>query len=105
MSVAGIYATARENWRVTFLVFALILSSVALFAPTGGGTGADAAPNGTATNGTTPAPTVNDSGDAEMTNLKYGIQLSGGTRIRAPLQGLVATEADLAPVAAELAAD
>jgi preprotein translocase subunit SecD len=95
MSVAGIYSTTRENWRVTFLVLALILSSVALFAPTGGGTGADAAPNGTVTNGTAPVPAVNESGDSGMTNLQYGIQLSGGTRIRAPLQGLVATEADL----------
>jgi preprotein translocase subunit SecD len=92
MSVAGIYGTIRKNWRVSFLVLALVLSSVALFAPTGGG--ADAAPGGT-TNGTTPAPTVNESGDSGMTNLQYGIQLSGGTRIRAPLQGLVATEADL----------
>jgi preprotein translocase subunit SecD len=38
---------------------------------------------------------VNGSGESELTNLQYGIQLSGGTRIRAPLQGLVATEADL----------
>ncbi|MFC5366414.1 preprotein translocase subunit SecD [Salinirubrum litoreum] len=95
MSVAGIYTTARENWRVTFLVFVLILSSVALFAPTGGGTGADAAPNSTVTNGTTPAPTVNDTGDSGMTNLQYGIQLSGGTRIRAPLQGYVANDVDI----------
>jgi preprotein translocase subunit SecD len=95
MSVAGIYTTARENWRVTFLVLALILSSVALFAPTGGGTGADAAPNSTAPGSTTPAPAANESGNSSMTNLQYGIQLSGGTRIRAPLQGYVASDVDI----------
>jgi preprotein translocase subunit SecD len=95
MSVAGIYATLRENWRVTFLVIALVLSSVALFAPTGGGTGAEAATNGTTTDGTTPAPTVNETDSSGLTNLQYGIQLSGGTRIRAPLQGYVASDVDI----------
>jgi preprotein translocase subunit SecD len=94
MSVAGIYSSARENWRVTLLVLVLILSGVALFAPSGGGAGAEAAQNGT-TGGTTPAPVVNESGEAGVTNLQYGIQLSGGTRIRAPLQGYVASDADI----------
>jgi preprotein translocase subunit SecD len=60
----------RENWRVFLLLFVLLASGFALFSPTLAG------------------------GDGP-TNLQYGLQLSGGTRIRAPLTGYVATNADV----------
>jgi preprotein translocase subunit SecD len=84
----SLLSQARENWRVTLLVVVLLVSTVALFAPTGGGapTPDDGTGDGTA------APAANETG---VTNLKYGIELSGGTRIRAPLEGWVATDVDV----------
>ncbi|ESP87373.1 preprotein translocase subunit SecD [Candidatus Halobonum tyrrellensis] len=75
-------STLRDNWRVGLLVVVLLLSTVFLFAPGfAGGAETPAAPaNGTAGNAT----------DGSLTNLKYGLQLSGGTRIRAPLVGVTA---------------
>jgi preprotein translocase subunit SecD len=67
-------ANLRDNWRVILLVIVLLASAFALFSPTVGGS---------------------DSGPAaanDPTNLKYGLQLSGGTRIRAPLVGVTAEE-------------
>jgi preprotein translocase subunit SecD len=68
----------RENWRVAFLVVLLLGSSVALFAP---GIGASA------------------SGDEEAasrpTNLQYGLELSGGVRLRADVVGVTATGVDV----------
>jgi preprotein translocase subunit SecD len=68
-------STIRENWRVLVLVLFLIGSTFALFSPTL----ASADASDTA---------VSDG----PTNLKYGLELSGGTRIRAPLVGITATE-------------
>ncbi|GGL47773.1 preprotein translocase subunit SecD [Halocalculus aciditolerans] len=68
----------RQNWRVVALCILIVLSGVALFvpgaAPIGGGTG-DSTGNATASG---------------PTNLNYGLQLDGGTRIRAPVEGLTA---------------
>ncbi|CQH60774.1 protein-export membrane protein SecD [Halobacterium hubeiense] len=68
----------RENWRVAFLVVLLLGSSVALFAP---GIGASA------------------SGDEEAasrpTNLQYGLELSGGVRLRATAVGVTASGVDV----------
>ncbi|MGM0372015.1 MAG: preprotein translocase subunit SecD [Halobacteriota archaeon] len=66
----------RENWRLVLLVVLVVLSSVALFVP-----GAPAGSSG---------EQVAES-DA-TTNLQYGIELSGGTRIRAPPVGITAEE-------------
>ena len=68
----------RENWRIFLLIVVLLGSVFALFSPTVGEGGAD-------------APGVASSG---ATNLQYGLQLSGGTRIRAPLVGVTATEVE-----------
>jgi preprotein translocase subunit SecD len=65
----------RDNWRVIALVVLLALSSVALFAPPGT-FGATAGADG-------------------PTNLQYGIELSGGSRIRAPVAGMTATTPDV----------
>ncbi|MDZ7850047.1 MAG: preprotein translocase subunit SecD [Halodesulfurarchaeum sp.] len=67
----------RDNWRLVLLVVLIVLSGVALFVP--------GAPAGSADDGTV------SQADA-TTNLQYGIQLSGGTRIRAPPVGITAEE-------------
>ncbi|WP_435183187.1 preprotein translocase subunit SecD [Halobellus sp. EA9] len=68
----------RDNWRVLLLVVFILISGFALFSPTlaaeGGGSG-NAATSG-------------------ITNLKYGLELSGGTRVRAPLVGVTAEGVD-----------
>ncbi|WP_276246330.1 preprotein translocase subunit SecD [Haladaptatus sp. YSMS36] len=71
----------RENWRIVLLVIFVVLSGVALFAPTGSAD--DGGQAGTA--------------DTGPTNLKYGLELSGGTRIRAPLVGMTAEDVDVTP--------
>lgn len=64
----------RENWRVYTLIVLIALSAIVLFIPgIGLGSGGQAE--------------VRTSG---MTNLQYGLELSGGTRIRAPLIGMTA---------------
>ncbi len=69
--IGDIYRTLRTNWRSTLLTVMILLSAVALFAPSGAlGLSAD----------TIDGPT----------NLQYGIQLDGGTRIRAPVVGMTA---------------
>jgi preprotein translocase subunit SecD len=72
----------RDNWRVGLLVVAVLLSAFALFSPTlASGQPANA------TNAT--------GGDASSaTNLNYGLELAGGTRIQAPLTGWTATDVD-----------
>ena len=70
--------SVRENWRVYLLVVVLLVSACALFSPTMGG---DDAATGTQAD--------------QATNLVYGLQLSGGTRIRAPLDGYVAAGVDV----------
>jgi len=63
----------RENWRIVVLAILVVLSGIALFAPIGSG-----------------AEAANSTLGADPTNLQYGLQLSGGTRIRAELVGLTA---------------
>ena len=72
--------TIRDNWRIFLLIIVLCGSLFALFSPTVGSSGSD-------------APGLASGG---ATNLQYGLQLSGGTRIRAPLIGVTAEEVDLA---------
>jgi preprotein translocase subunit SecD len=68
----------RSNWRVVLLVVVLLGSTFALFSPTiaaGQGQG--------------------QGGQADQaTNLNYGLELSGGTRVRAPLVGVTAEEVE-----------
>jgi preprotein translocase subunit SecD len=71
----------RENWRIGLLVVFVLASVVVLFAPIGA-LGSD----GGADNGT---------GAAGLTNLQYGLDLSGGTRVRAPLVGLTAEDVNV----------
>jgi len=68
----GVYATAKDNWRVITLAILLVVSGVALFVPGAFGS------------------TAESTGDG-VTTLQYGIQLDGGTRIRAPIVGQTAS--------------
>ncbi|WP_135663803.1 preprotein translocase subunit SecD [Halorhabdus rudnickae] len=84
----------RENWRVWMLVALLILSTIAIF-PFGsllaGGDGGNGGP--TAVNDTDVATTNETYGTqpgGDFTNLNYGLDLAGGTRIRAPFVGVTA---------------
>ena len=71
----------KNNWRILLLVVVVIGSSVALFAP---GFGPEPAPG-------------EDVSEAQqgITNLQYGLDLAGGTRVRAPLSGYTATDVAL----------
>ena len=68
----------KENWRILLLVVVVVGSSVALFGP---GFGPEPAPGESASEA-----------QQGITNLQYGLDLAGGTRIRAPLSGYTATD-------------
>jgi preprotein translocase subunit SecD len=70
----------RDNWRIILLVVFLLISVFALFSPTLG-------PDD-------PGPGGNVAGQSNITNLQYGLELSGGTRVRAPLVGVTAEGVD-----------
>ncbi|GGN06890.1 preprotein translocase subunit SecD [Halarchaeum nitratireducens] len=78
----------RSNWRVVLLVVLVVGSLGALFVP-GAGPVVGSAPADNATAGGGP------------TNLQYGLQLSGGTRVRAPVVGLTAENVTLPSDASE----
>ncbi|PSP94061.1 preprotein translocase subunit SecD [Halobacteriales archaeon QS_1_68_44] len=72
----------RENWRIWLLILFVLVSTVAIFAPLGGGS--DAPVNGTDDGAAT------QSTASEYTNLQFGLRLSGGTEVQAPLVGMTA---------------
>ncbi|ERH02922.1 MAG: preprotein translocase subunit SecD [Halonotius sp. J07HN6] len=72
----------KSNWRLALLGVAVVISLFALFSPTMAAAPEGPVANGTATEG--------------VTNLKFGIGLAGGTRIRAPLVGQTAEGVDIA---------
>ena len=66
-------SSIRDNWRIVLLVILVLASTGALFVNLGGASGGG---DGTV--------------ESSPTNLQYGLELSGGTRIRAPLVGMTA---------------
>jgi preprotein translocase subunit SecD len=70
----------KNNWRILLLVVVVLGATVALFAPQFG-------PE------TAPGEDVSEAQQG-ITNLQYGLDLAGGTRVRAPLVGYTATEVD-----------
>ena len=69
----------REHWQLVLLAIVLVVSGFVLVSPT-------------------MAPSPDASGTAAVggvTNLQYGLDLAGGTRVRAPLDGLTAEGVDL----------
>ncbi|NEU55611.1 preprotein translocase subunit SecD [Halorussus sp. MSC15.2] len=73
----------RENWRVILLAIFLVVSTFAIFAPGVGGDGGGGS-----------GAVVEQASDGP-TNLQFGLELSGGTRIRAPVNGLTAENVDV----------
>ena len=67
----------RDHWRVWLLVVFMLVSTVGLFAPLGDSGGV-----------TGPAEGEADLTGSEYTNLQFGLELSGGTQVRAPLVGM-----------------
>jgi preprotein translocase subunit SecD len=72
----------RDNWRVILLVIFLVVSTFAILAPGIGGGSQDGA-------------LTNETESSGPTNLQFGLELSGGTRIRAPVDGLTAEDVDV----------
>ena len=72
MSIGDYYDKAKANWRLVLLIAFLAFSTVALFFPV-----AFAAGGG-------------------LTNLEYGLELDGGTSVRAPFVGMTAEGVDMA---------
>ncbi|WP_281285201.1 preprotein translocase subunit SecD [Halonotius roseus] len=71
----------KSNWRLTLLAVILLVSLFVVFSPT-------------------MAPQTNVGGENattgdRLTNLQYGLDLAGGTRIRAPLIGMTAENVDI----------
>ena len=71
MSVADYYAEAKDNWRILLLTVFLLVSAAAI------------------------APGANSE---TPTALQFGLELSGGTQVRAPLEGKTATGLDFSGV-------
>ncbi|MFW6153487.1 MAG: hypothetical protein ACOC42_03920, partial [Halobacteriota archaeon] len=83
MSLLGrAYATIRANWRVSLLVVLVLVATYFLFVP---------------------GATIGDEGlagedESGVTNLQFGIELAGGARISAPVNGLTAEDVQLETV-------
>jgi preprotein translocase subunit SecD len=68
----------RNRWRLVVLALLIVVSAAVIFVPGIGAGGGDAGPaNETVTN-------------PGLTNIQFGLELSGGTRVRAPVVGTTA---------------
>jgi len=74
----------RDNWRILALLALCVVAALALFGPLGAASG-ETGLNETETQFSDP------------TNLQYGLQLSGGTRIRGVLAGMTAESVSIPP--------
>ena len=70
----------KSNWRVTMLIVFVLAAMIVLFVPAFDASDEEIG---------------NESQQAQgITNLQYGLDLAGGTRIRAPLMGMTATDVE-----------
>jgi preprotein translocase subunit SecD len=76
----------REHWRIWLLVVFMLMSTVAVFAPLGGSGGI-----------TGPAQNETNAAGSQYTNLQFGLELSGGTQVRAPLVGMTVSGLEFGP--------
>jgi len=74
----------RDNWRVLLLVALCIVAALALFGPLG------ADDDSVGLNGS-------EQQFSDPTNLQYGLDLSGGTRVRGQLVGMTAEDVQMPP--------
>jgi preprotein translocase subunit SecD len=70
----------RKRWRLVVLAVLIVAAGVAIFAPTGDA-GGDVGEETLAAQG--------------VTNIQFGLELSGGTRVRAPVVGMTAEEVNV----------
>ncbi|PSP95719.1 preprotein translocase subunit SecD [Halobacteriales archaeon QS_4_62_28] len=78
-------SSLRDNWRIVLLIVLVLGSMVTLLVP---GATVATGDNATEANGS--------EAERGLTNLQYGIQLDGGSRIRAPIVGSTAENVDIA---------
>ncbi len=84
MNGRELLAAARQHWRVTLLAVLMVVSLFALFAPLPG-----LQPDQTAGDAQEELLIDQETGSG-VTNLQWGLQLSGGTSVRAPVHGYLA---------------
>jgi preprotein translocase subunit SecD len=82
MKLTDVLGELQDNWRIVLLTVLLLVSAFSVFAP--------AAPGG---------------GTEELTNLSFGLELDGGTRIRAPVVGYTADGVNATGVAEDRIVD
>lgn len=91
----SIIAAARDNWRITLLVLLMIVSLFVLLAPLEGlQPGEDDFAGDDIAEEDAIEQEITDGG---ITNLQWGLELSGGTRVRAPLIGYIVEDLDIDP--------
>ena len=76
----------KKHWRIWLLTVFLIVSTVAIFAPFGGSGGIMG-----------PADDGEQAAGSQYTNLQFGLELSGGTQVRAPFVGMTVSGLEFEP--------
>ena len=76
----------KKHWRIWLLVVFVLVSTVAVFAPLGGDSGI-----------TGPAEDETNTAGSQYTNLQFGLELSGGTQVRAPFVGMSVSDLEFGP--------
>lgn len=98
MKPRELLSEARNHWRVTLLVILLSISLFLLFAPLGGlGPGEPAGMDGNVSDDVNDDAIDQAEATRGITNLQWGLQLSGGTSIRAPFIGFIAEDLSIEP--------
>ena len=94
MTPSDLLGAAREHWRITLLFVLLTVSLFVLFAPV---EGFQPDPGGNGEDLTGDDPLIEQETGQGITNLQWGLQLSGGTSVRAPIHGYLADGLDIPP--------
>ena len=76
----------KKHWRIWLLVVFLLVSTVAVFAPLGGSGGILG-----------PGEDADQASGSQYTNLQFGLELSGGTQVRAPFVGMTVSGLEFEP--------
>ena len=76
----------KKHWRIWLLAVFLIASTAAIFAPFGGEGGILG-----------PGDDDEQAAGSQYTNLQFGLELSGGTQVRAPFVGMTVSNLDFEP--------
>ena len=91
----SLLSEAKNNWRITLLVILMVISLFVLFAPLEGlQPGEEDLAGDDIAEEDAIEQEVTERG---ITNLQWGLELSGGTSVRAPLIGYIVDELDIDP--------